>query len=86
MSTKRMTGFTREYLPHISDYLQVRTKCMIGFTCEYLPLISYYLQVQKSKTEVTHEYLQLVSEHSQAVCSSSSMNSTNKLSSKFIEA
>ena len=50
------TGFTREYLPLVSYYLQVQN-CTTGVTCEYFQLISNHLRAVYSSccTSLTYE-------------------------------
>ena len=75
VSTRRLTAFTQEYLPLISDHSHMKE-----FTQEYLPIVGYYFRVQNCMTGVTREYFQLINNRSQAVYSSCRMSPTHKLS------
>ena len=59
-----MTGFTREYLPLISYYLQVQ-KCTTGVAYEYFQLVSSRLRAVHFLccTSPTREYLQIFLRH-----------------------
>ena len=59
-----MTGFTHEYLPIVIDYSQVLSTQQDSLMSIYHLLIGYYLRVQKYTIGVTHDYFQVISNHS----------------------